>query len=282
MAEKITITVRASGAHPDVLTVQDAMQQVLDFFNLLSAGPKGDQGIEWKLSRATTNSPFEVTGEAVSLEPGVDVSVIARMEKNSVIDGLRTIERGEIPDPNVWGKKRIEIAKHIYHRNLNGIGITRVDFEIGEPIEVTPAFARKAVETLEHKEHLELYDFKRAKEEVGSIEGTFGNLDTYRGRPAISVVDNRTKRVVWCLLNSKLQTELADKARYEDFWKHSRVIVSGVIKYGKNGAIALVEARDVRKIQERKVTLEDIRDRDFTSGLSIGEYLNRLRDGTLG
>jgi hypothetical protein len=282
VVERITITIRASGAHPDVLTIQDAMQQVLDYFALLSAGPKGDQGVEWSLFRATTNSPLEVTGEAVSLEPGVDVSVLARMEKAAVVEGLRAIEQGNAPDPEIWGKKRIEIAKHIYRRNLNGIGATIADFEIGEPIRVTPASAKKAVETLEHKEHLDFFEFKHAHTEIGTVEGVFDRLDSYRNHPAISIIDSRTKRTVWCLLNEKLQADLSDKARYEDFWRHSRVFVSGTIKYDKNGVISVVEARDVRKIQERKVTLEDIRDRDFTSGLSIGEYLNRLRDGTLG
>jgi len=48
--ERITITVRASGAHPDVLTIQDAMRQVLDIFELLTSGSASLPGIEWKLA----------------------------------------------------------------------------------------------------------------------------------------------------------------------------------------------------------------------------------------
>ena len=35
MPERIKIIVRASGAHPDVLTIEDAMSQVLDIFEML-------------------------------------------------------------------------------------------------------------------------------------------------------------------------------------------------------------------------------------------------------
>ena len=35
--ERIKITVRPSGSHPDVLTIEDAMRQVLDIFEMLEA-----------------------------------------------------------------------------------------------------------------------------------------------------------------------------------------------------------------------------------------------------
>lgn len=283
MAEKITVKIRASGAHPDVLTVQDAMRQVLDIFELVSSGPNGAQGVEWKLAHATTNSPLEITGEAVSFEPAVDISVVARVQKNSTMEGLKAVEQGHIPPPEVWGEKRIEIAKKIYQRNLNGIGATVVDFEIGTPINITPAFADRAIKTLDRTRATnELYDLPHARTEIGSIDGTFGNLDSYRNHPAIAVNDRRTKRTVWCLLSEKLQAEFAAKADYEDFWKHSRVVVTGKIRYDENGKIVLLEATDVRKVESRRVSLKQIRDPDFTSGLSVADYLNRLREGTLG
>ena len=57
MVETVRITVRPSAAHADVLTVHDAMRQVLDIFELLS-GADGSEQVTWALVDATMNSPF--------------------------------------------------------------------------------------------------------------------------------------------------------------------------------------------------------------------------------
>ena len=59
-AERASITVQASSAHPDILSVQDAMQQVLDFFELLTPEDARETKFVWKLNIASTNSPFTV------------------------------------------------------------------------------------------------------------------------------------------------------------------------------------------------------------------------------
>jgi hypothetical protein len=280
VTEKVSVTVRASGAHPDVLTVQDAMRQVLDIFDLLSSGANGKQGVEWKLAMATTNSPFHLEAEAVSFEPAVDISVVARAQKHLVAEGLLAIANGIVPE--YWEPKRLEIAKRFYRRNLNGVGATIIDFEIGQPIQVTPVFAEQAIEALDQKTMSNLYDLPVGKEEVGSVEGAFAQLSSYRNNPALAIIDSRTKKIIWCVLSEKLQADLSDKARYEDFWKHSRVIVSGRLRYDKNGTIALVDADDIQRIESRVVNLNTIKNPNFTSGLSTSEYLDRFRDGSLG
>lgn len=280
MAEKLTVTIRASGAHPDVLTIQDAMHQVLDIFNLLSSGPDGKQGVEWKLTKATTNSPLHLEGEAVSFVPAVDISVVARAQKKLVADGLREIANGDVPE--YWDSKRLDIAKRVYKRNLNGIGATIIDFEIGEPVQVTPAFAERAIRTLEQTTVSGLYEIPTIRSEVGSVEGVFAHLSPYRNQPALAIIDDRTERTVWCILSEKLQAQLSDKARYQDFWKHSRVIVSGKIRYDKHGAISIVDANDIQRVESRVVHLSDIKNINFTTGLTTGEYLDRFRDGALG
>ncbi|WP_338826688.1 hypothetical protein [Bradyrhizobium sp. 27S5] len=277
MAEKVTVTVSASGAHPDVLTVQDAMRQVLDVFDLLTAG---DTAVEWRLSRASTNSPFYAEGEAVSFEPAVDITVVARAQKQFVADGMREIAAGHIPSG--WDDKRLKTAKRLYERNLNGVGATKVDFQQGGEIVLTPRFARLAVAVLSASPTLSLYDFPRTKGEVGSIEGVFAHLSTYRNQPAIGVVESRTKAIVWCVLSPALQAKFADKADFEDFWKHSRVQVRGRIRYTPSRAISFVVAEDIGRIETKAVPLTTIRDADFTGGLSINEYLERFREGVVG
>jgi hypothetical protein len=41
-------------------------------------------------------------------------------------------------------------------------------------------------------------------------------------------------------------------------------------------------ADDIRRIEEKEVSLDAIKDLNFTSGLSIVEYLDKFREGELG
>ena len=253
------------------------MRQVLEVFDLLS---NRDSSVQWRLIRASTNSPFYAEGEAVSFEPGVDVTVVARTQKQSVADGLRQIDNGEVPD---WDEVRLRAARRLYERNLNGVGKTDIDFQQAGTVTVTPRFAAKAMTVLSKAPGLDLYQFPRIAGEVGSIEGTFAHLGTFRNRPAIGVIDTRTKTIVWCILSPELQAKFADKADFEDFWKHSRVIVRGHLRYGANRALRDVWADDIVRIEPRVVPLSAIHDHDFTGGItSVSEYLDRFRDGTLG
>ena len=253
------------------------MRQVLDVFDLLTAG---DSSVEWRLSKATTNSPFYAEGEAVSFEPAVDITVVARAQKQFVSDGMREIAEGRVPEG--WDDKRLKTAKRLYERNLNGVGATSIDFQQNGEIVLTPKFAQTAVAVLSKAPTLGLYEFPRIKGEVGSIEGVFAHLSTYRNQPAIGIVESRTKTIVWCVLSPELQAKFADKADFEDFWQHSRVMVRGRIRYNANRSILFAVADDISRIETKAVPLTAIRDPSFTSGLSVSEYLDRFREGVLG
>jgi hypothetical protein len=278
--ELVKITVRASDAHPDVLTVQDAMRQVLDVFALLKSGAKDESGLEWNLLRASTNSPFQVDGEAVSLRPSVDITVVARAQKMSLARNLREVIHGKLPDDPDF---EVRVVKGLMARNLNGIGATEIDLGIGETIIVTPVIARAAMQTIEKRSPSTLYDMPHPREEIGSIEGTLSTLGTHWNAPAVRVHDYRTKSLVWCRLSAQLQKEFDGKTTFDDVWRHRRVRVRGRIKYDLDGGIDYVLATDILKQEERAaVPIERLRDPDFTGGLSIGEYLDRFRDGALG
>ena len=274
MPERIKVVVSASSAHPDVLTIQDAMRQVLDIFAMLESAP----GVEWKLAKASTDSPFLIEGEAVSFEPSVDVSVVARTQKQNLAKNLDEIAHGKLPsDPEF----PIKLAKRVLERNLNGVGTTEIDFGIGNPIKVTPRLAKEAIEVLEQRP-VALFDIPAAREEVGSIEGRLASVGTFWDYPAVRVMEHRHKRLIWCRLTSQLQHVFQDKTSFEDVWRNRRVIVRGRIKYREDGEIDYVIASDIRRIDPPEVTLESIRDSEFTGGLSVAEYLDRFRDGTLG
>jgi hypothetical protein len=255
------------------------MRQVLDIFDLLTQGPNGHQGVEWRLTKATTNSPFHLEGEAVSFEPTVDISVIARAQKQDVAKGLNEIAKGVVPEH--WEVKRLNIANRLYERNLNGVGLTDIKFENVSEIVVTPKFAKQAVSTLAAKPSLGLFDLPKDKEEIGSLEGEFGTLGTWYDNPAISVIDARTGTVIWCVITESLRQKFADKANVEDFWQHKRVVVHGRIRYNVAGNINSVAATDVSRIESKSVSTSALHDSDFTDGLTTSEYLDRFRDGLI-
>lgn len=279
MAERIKITIRASGAHPDVLTVEDAMRQVLDFFELLTKEGDDLPSVEWRLSKASINSPFHMEGEAISLHPSVDVTVVARAQKMALAKSLRDVVSNRLPSDPQFDTK---IAKRFFERNMNGIGLTEIDFEMGNPVEVTPQVAKRAIEVIERRFDSGLYDFPHPKEELGSIEGTLSHVGTHRNEPAVRIIESRTKEKVWCRLSAELQRTFEGKTTFDDVWKHRRVRVRGRIKYESSGAIDYVLASDILKFDDREVSVDELRDPEFTSGLSVIEYLDRFRDGSLG
>ena len=74
----------------------------------------------------------------------------------------------------------------------------------------------------------------------------------------------------------------SERVKAIDVWRHKRVLARGKILYDRTGGILRVEADDVQLIDVPRVTLDEVRDPNFTGGLSVSEYLNRLREGSLG
>jgi hypothetical protein len=104
----------------------------------------------------------------------------------------------------------------------------------------------------------------------------------YYGFPAVRVRSAITRDFIWCRVSETLQSVFMDKATYYDVWHHQRVMIHGRIRYSADSEIISVLASDIRRIEPRPVSLEEIRDKDFTEGLSIGEYLDRFREGVVG
>jgi len=255
------------------------MRQVLDVFELLTSGAGEHPGVEWNLVSASTNSPLRIEAEAVSLAASVDVTVIARAQKQHLAKNLKAIRSGQLPDDNAGF--RVPVAKRILKRNLNGVGITEIDLQIDEPIVLTPTLARDAIHILAKKPRGTLYDFPSPRDEIGSVEGRLQDVGTITNSAAVRI-ETRDGDLVWCRLSAELQKDFEDKATFNDVWRHRRVIVHGRIEYDVDGEIDYVRADDIMRIEEREIPLTAIRDPSFTGGLSIGDYLERFREGTLG
>lgn len=122
----------------------------------------------------------------------------------------------------------------------------------------------------------------RTKTQMGSLEGVLLQVGSYYGNPAIQIRERKTGADVWCVVPEQFEHEIAESTTLEDVWHGKRVIVRGKIMFGTDRAISRVEATSVRRVEPKHVSEDQIADKDFTGGLSVAEYLERLRDGSLG
>lgn len=260
------------------------MRQVLDFFDLLTPEETDGGGLVWNLTLASTNSPLTVVGEAVSTNPQVDVTVVARLQRQAVAEQLRSFTAGQRPARTV-SKRRRETYRRIFNRNTNGIGRTDAILDApSAPILITPTIAVAGISALaeEEREFDALVLDDRGREEVGSIEGQLLEVGTDYNQPAILVRERKTGADIWCRVDAALKHKISEESRFEDVWDRKRVIVRGRIYFNSMGSIVRVRATSVATVAPRQMTIHDIKDNNFTGGLSVNEYLDRLREGDLG
>lgn len=281
--ERVTLVVRPAASHPAILSVQDAMQQVLDFFDLLLPDEQGS-GLVWNLSLATTNSPLTVVGVATSFDPAVDISMIARTQRQAVAEQLHAFISGARQTRKLSVKRR-NAYRRLFKRNTNGIGRTEATLDVFEsPIFITPTIAEAGIAAIsaDEREFDALLMDNRGREEFGSIEGCLLDVGTEYNQPAILIRERRTNDEIWCRVDPELKHNISNKTTFEDVWDRKRVIVRGRIRYNESGCITRVWAVSVTPVAHRNMTLHDIKDTNFTGSLSITEYLDKLREGNLG
>lgn len=256
------------------------MRQILDFFDLLTlAGGEDGNSITWQLVSATTNSPFQVTAQAVAAKPGVIADQIARKEKYLIAAGLNDIvSHASIPD---WMDKAArDKTKKLMGRNIGGIGITSIkmgdDFE---PIVLMERVARNAVDVIErHEKSLAegIEDLTRV--EYGSLEATILSASTFRNHPALRIKERLSDVEIHCVFSDELAKRIGPKHSWSEAWNNSRVLLSGQIYYKKNGSIGHIYASDIESVEVQSLRYADISDPQFTSGLPVVDYLDLLED----
>ena len=285
MSEKLILSVDAPSCEHGQLKVQDVFQHLLDLFQLISESDPGrDEDIIWRLVSVSMNSPLTVTAEAVAARPGmhIDVDAIARHEKREFSRNYAALRSGVIPPAWQSGKK-IKDLKIIMARNRIGIGVTNINLDImGEdcsPIVVTPDDAVAVIQALDAEPSIGL---GAPKSQNGSVEGRLVDITTHRGKPAIRLKERRTNADIICIIPEQFRNQIAENASIEDVWNGCRVVVRGIISYKENHSISHVEASDIRRVKGDLVPIERIQDKNFTAGLTAAEYLEKLREGTLG
>ena len=281
MSQKLIVSVDASKEHPDLMTVQDVFTHVLELFQLVNESDLESQGqIVWKLVSASMNSPFTVTAEAVATRQGIQTDIVAQQQKRAFARNYNELKGGRCP--REWSSPKMrETVSRVLARNRNGIGSTKIDIEMRSeigPIVITAedaAIAAVPVSINPPQPH-------KTKEQIGSVEGKLLQVASHYGHPAIQILERKNKAEIWCVVPEAFQHEISENTSVEDVWRGSRVVVRGSITYSSDGNISRVVASNVRRIEPKQILENAITDKEFTGGLSVSEYLERLRDGTLG
>lgn len=277
----ITITVVASSRDDGRLTVDDALQQVLDFLRVAAdaktALGRVHEDFEWLLESASTNSPLTVVATAEPLSPQVDISKYVDEVEDMTARTFRDVEHG-LPPPNWLSPKGGSALREFFKRNTNGIAATFVDFGNRGRLEITHDQAISALPTVEL---LNLTERIPARTAHGEIEGRFAGVGTYHKKPALFL---RTTLYgdVWCVLAPHLIEQWGDAQRLSDVWKGKKLTIFGRLTYWRGGKLARVDAEAIREKNVPLMDIEDLFDVDFTGGLDPVEYLEKLHEGKLG
>ncbi|CAA2101852.1 hypothetical protein MBUL_01387 [Methylobacterium bullatum] len=277
--ETVTVTVTSSIGEGANLTVSDAMRQILDVFELLTAaGGKQGSDIAWQLVSVSMNSPLQVTARAVAARPEVAVREIAIREKALVAEGLSSIISGsEVPE---WMTKPIrERAKQLFQRNVDRIG--RTDFRLGDSsiISFEQGPARRAIALFERYErYLADKEGDLSRKEYGSIEAVILDATTFRTHPAINIREWTTGVTAKCVFTDDVSESIGKSHTWGEAWKRKRVLLSGEITYGRSGEISHIFADHIERIDPGPVKYEDVADPDYTGGLSVSDFIYAQRE----
>ena len=294
MAERLVISVDAPASHPDILRVQDVFAHVFEMFQLAAQSEADPEHlVEWKLVSATMNSPFTIVAEAVPIRPGiVDFDRLSDANLGEFTKNLNDLGVGMVP--RIWDSGPTKKgARSVMARNRDGIGRTKVSAlrvvraatakapaEVAEQVvEFTPEMAAVAFNALGDAANDADHS---VKDQIGSIEGYLVQVGTHYNKPAVLLRDRKSDVEVWCIVPDEYRSQVATEANFNDVWAGKRAVVSGRISYFRDGTIARVNANHIRPIESRDVPVQQIQDKTFTGGLSVAEYLEALREGSLG
>jgi hypothetical protein len=283
--ERVVITIHPPQPDDGLLSVSDAMQQVLDAIYLLISAQQAlvtpEKAFNWRLESASASSPFTVTALAVAKQPDMDISAHARHIKDVVSSGLTSlIQDGE---PSWWMKPEvIDSTRALFERTLNGIARTVIDFSPDNTISIDRASATAGMRAIEGFDALSVGKEIAARIAWGEIEGIMVAVGRYQKKAAIQIRSEQYK-YVWCTLSDELSDRFGGEHRLEEVWSGKLIGVKGRLNYGEGGKLSRIEAVDIREIyRTAPIDLDSLMDPDFTAGLHPVEYLRQLNEGDLG
>lgn len=282
MTRIVRVVIQASQDHPEILTIQDALQQALDFFALLT--DDANPNVAWKLTLASTNSPLTLEGEPVDMRT-LSGAFNAVEDRVSVIENNFVRLAAGLNFDDSFPLEKIGIAKKILSRNINGIGATIAKFDTkSDPIIIDSSIARNFLVEIDSKNlSLHSYLFSRtARKEQGSVEGRIVGIATDYGHPALRIIEQKSGREISCQVSEFSEEELSESIKAKDAWSKRRVRVRGTLNYDETGKVVRVTKGSASFVESRAVSIDSVIDSNFTEGYDVRSYLERFRENEFG
>ena len=281
MSKTIKMSIRARGVSESP-TVDDLLDQLRDYFKILEGveeaiADDGSHAIEWRIVKATTNTP--ITIEAVAFPKDFGVNIDARVEAvtRQTAVGLNALRMGG-ERPSYFTDKVLLRAEKMFERVTNGLSETMIDYGPDLPaMDITPAVARAAATNTRSV----LTPKEKPYKELGSIEGNAQSIERDGfGRRILWVRYRLTGESIKCMVSGEAEREL-EAHQIKDVWRYRRVQVYGMLHYRGLGLLREIDAIRVRFLRDRGElpNVDDILDPNFTGGMRSEDYLARLRDG---
>jgi hypothetical protein len=213
----------------------------------------------WKISEASTKSPFHLTLS----EESTDLDDASHEAVHVYIQGIRALEADEPPTepPAFFENKTLSSVRRlvsVLKRDTGSLVFSSPDIE---PISATERVAINVDELIGAK-------FKA----TGALEGILETL-TARGKVNFKLHDPLTNYRIACYISPEKLEEA--KAAFPH-----RVAVYGPIRYAKSGRPLSIDVEHIRRLRLRSELpqLKDLGRIDLTGGADSSEHIRRLRD----
>lgn len=276
MTQTVSFTIHPSPLDGELLTVSDAMRQVLDLVEALEKIEGGERKIVWRLSEAHTNSPpFTVTAMATAAQPSMAIGTEAARVTRLFASAMDELLLGKSPQ---WLDAEVTAPlKRIMKRNLNGISQTDILVGNDEKRNLLPTNAKTALAALE-RASLEATaaapDYRRT--EYGTIESEVTKISRWNDKPALIVIERLSEKEVTCVLSNELAEKLGPERRWVEVWDGRRLLVGGILHYDSDGTLKKIDAEYVEELPWADVNLDDLREVDILEGRTVSQHLEKL------
>lgn len=284
MGKVIRIRISGSGAGADAPTVEDVLDQVRDWLDVIrgveeAVSDDGGLSIDWRLTDASRNSPLTFECEAFPKSHAVNIDRHVERVLHHTACGLKGLQN-EAQRPEYFTDKVLSKARGMFERVTNGLSLTEVDFGSGLPqFLITPAIARTAAANTVRV----LAPAPTPYREQGSVEGCIQGVERDgHGRKLLFLRHRVTGDIVKCVISGKALADVEDH-RIADVFRNRRVLVIGRLHYKSVGKLSHIDAQDLRFLRPRSELpqIDDIVDPDFTGGVRSEDYLEEMRNGRL-
>jgi hypothetical protein len=284
MSERVVVVIDTEPTGSGALTVQDALSQVSDLFELATVpmGGESSEMVVWRLVGASMNSPLRIVAEAFPVRESVSQDVV-REHSRRFMRSIRALTSGEVPSEWRHGRAR-KAVERVVRRGRTGVPFMELQLvqdDVGrdasasiDSILVTRQELAAADSVLSRETP------KRASQRrtLGSHEGTLVRVERRAGKPTLVIRSRLYGNEIDCIVDDDLRDTFALEANFEDVWRGRRVRIDGTLVYGPSGSLEQIAATGLHLVTHRPVPTESLIDRSITSGLEVTKFLDAVRD----